>query len=237
MMKDMKWRLIIIAAVIGLSVWSFYPPSQKVRARPRPQGRRVPRPPRQDRRCAPAGDRDDGRAAPRRAQPRQRAVRESRRGQRRRNSGRRHPERLGVPRRGRRCRHLVRAVLGDERLFLPHEAEHRQSAAGQRRHPVARDHRAPGQRAGRCRADRRAVRWRGSDRRPASGCHRGAAREGDHSIDRAAQADARRPGPVPEPGSCAAGLQQRCATRCRDSARPPGRGRHGRHRGHGVLRR
>jgi preprotein translocase subunit SecD len=30
MMKDMKWRLIIIAAVIGLSVWSFYPPSQKV---------------------------------------------------------------------------------------------------------------------------------------------------------------------------------------------------------------
>jgi preprotein translocase subunit SecD len=31
MMKDMKWRLIIIAAVIGLSVWSFYPPDQKVR--------------------------------------------------------------------------------------------------------------------------------------------------------------------------------------------------------------
>jgi preprotein translocase subunit SecD len=30
-MKDMKWRLIIIAAVIGLSVWSFYPPAQKVR--------------------------------------------------------------------------------------------------------------------------------------------------------------------------------------------------------------
>ncbi len=31
MMKDMKWRLIIIAAVIGLSVWSFYPPGEKVR--------------------------------------------------------------------------------------------------------------------------------------------------------------------------------------------------------------
>ena len=31
MIKDIKWRLIIIAAVIGLSVWSFYPPGQKVR--------------------------------------------------------------------------------------------------------------------------------------------------------------------------------------------------------------
>jgi preprotein translocase subunit SecD len=31
MIKDIKWRLIIIAAVIGLSVWSFYPPEQKVR--------------------------------------------------------------------------------------------------------------------------------------------------------------------------------------------------------------
>ena len=31
MMKDMKWRLIIIAAVIGLSIWSFYPPGEKVR--------------------------------------------------------------------------------------------------------------------------------------------------------------------------------------------------------------
>jgi preprotein translocase subunit SecD len=31
MMKDMKWRLIIIAGVIGLSVFSFYPPQQKVR--------------------------------------------------------------------------------------------------------------------------------------------------------------------------------------------------------------
>jgi preprotein translocase subunit SecD len=30
-MKDVRWRLIIIAAVIGLSVWSFYPPQQKVR--------------------------------------------------------------------------------------------------------------------------------------------------------------------------------------------------------------
>jgi preprotein translocase subunit SecD len=31
MIKDIKWRLIIIAAVIGLSVWSFYPPGEKVR--------------------------------------------------------------------------------------------------------------------------------------------------------------------------------------------------------------
>jgi preprotein translocase subunit SecD len=31
MIKDVKWRLIIIAAVIGLSVWSFYPPEEKVR--------------------------------------------------------------------------------------------------------------------------------------------------------------------------------------------------------------
>jgi preprotein translocase subunit SecD len=31
MIKDIKWRLAIIAAVIGLSVWSFYPPAQKVR--------------------------------------------------------------------------------------------------------------------------------------------------------------------------------------------------------------
>jgi preprotein translocase subunit SecD len=30
-MKDIKWRLTIIAAVIGLSVWSFYPPQEKVR--------------------------------------------------------------------------------------------------------------------------------------------------------------------------------------------------------------
>jgi preprotein translocase subunit SecD len=31
MIKDIKWRLIVIAAVIGLSVWSFYPPQEKVR--------------------------------------------------------------------------------------------------------------------------------------------------------------------------------------------------------------
>jgi preprotein translocase subunit SecD len=31
MMKDTKWRLGIIAAVIGLSVWSFYPPQDKVK--------------------------------------------------------------------------------------------------------------------------------------------------------------------------------------------------------------
>jgi preprotein translocase subunit SecD len=30
-MKDTRWRIILIAAVIGLSVWSFYPPQQKVR--------------------------------------------------------------------------------------------------------------------------------------------------------------------------------------------------------------
>jgi preprotein translocase subunit SecD len=31
MIKDIKWRLIIIAAVIGLSVWSFFPPEEKVK--------------------------------------------------------------------------------------------------------------------------------------------------------------------------------------------------------------
>jgi preprotein translocase subunit SecD len=30
-MKDIKWRLTIIAAVIGLSVWAFFPPQEKVR--------------------------------------------------------------------------------------------------------------------------------------------------------------------------------------------------------------
>ena len=30
-MKDTRWRLILIAAVIGLSIWSFYPPGQKIK--------------------------------------------------------------------------------------------------------------------------------------------------------------------------------------------------------------
>jgi preprotein translocase subunit SecD len=30
-MKDIRWRLILIAAVIGLSIWSFYPPGQKIK--------------------------------------------------------------------------------------------------------------------------------------------------------------------------------------------------------------
>jgi len=30
-MKDMRWRLILIAAVIGLAIWSFYPPGQKIK--------------------------------------------------------------------------------------------------------------------------------------------------------------------------------------------------------------
>ncbi|HEX5111051.1 MAG TPA: protein translocase subunit SecD [Vicinamibacterales bacterium] len=31
MMKNLRWRLLLIAAVIGLSIWSFYPPDQKVK--------------------------------------------------------------------------------------------------------------------------------------------------------------------------------------------------------------
>ena len=31
MMKNMQWRLGLIAIVIGLSVWAFYPPSSKVK--------------------------------------------------------------------------------------------------------------------------------------------------------------------------------------------------------------
>src|SRR5262245_38521544 len=30
-MKDTRWRLILIAAVIGLSIWSFYPPGTKIK--------------------------------------------------------------------------------------------------------------------------------------------------------------------------------------------------------------
>ena len=30
-MKDIRWRLILIAAVIGLSIWSFYPPQTKIK--------------------------------------------------------------------------------------------------------------------------------------------------------------------------------------------------------------
>jgi preprotein translocase subunit SecD len=30
-MKDIRWRLILIAAVIGLSIWSFYPPQSKIK--------------------------------------------------------------------------------------------------------------------------------------------------------------------------------------------------------------
>ena len=31
MAKNLRWKLLIIVAVIGLSVWSFYPPDQKIR--------------------------------------------------------------------------------------------------------------------------------------------------------------------------------------------------------------
>jgi len=30
-LKDIRWRLILIAAVIGLSIWSFYPPQTKIK--------------------------------------------------------------------------------------------------------------------------------------------------------------------------------------------------------------
>src|SRR5687767_6113722 len=30
-MKDIRWRLIVIAAVLGLSIWSFYPPQTKIK--------------------------------------------------------------------------------------------------------------------------------------------------------------------------------------------------------------
>jgi preprotein translocase subunit SecD len=30
-MKDTRWRIILIAAVIGLSIWSFYPPGEKIK--------------------------------------------------------------------------------------------------------------------------------------------------------------------------------------------------------------
>ena len=30
-MKDIRWRIILIVAVIGLSIWSFYPPDQKIK--------------------------------------------------------------------------------------------------------------------------------------------------------------------------------------------------------------
>src|SRR5215204_4317666 len=29
-MKDIRWRIILIVAVIGLSIWSFYPPDKKI---------------------------------------------------------------------------------------------------------------------------------------------------------------------------------------------------------------
>src|SRR5687767_12752965 len=30
MMKDMKWRLAIIVAIIALAIWRFYPPQEKI---------------------------------------------------------------------------------------------------------------------------------------------------------------------------------------------------------------
>jgi preprotein translocase subunit SecD len=31
MNKNLRWKLIVIATVVGLSVWAFYPPEQKIR--------------------------------------------------------------------------------------------------------------------------------------------------------------------------------------------------------------
>jgi len=31
MMKTLQWRLALIAVVIGLSIWAFVPPEQKVK--------------------------------------------------------------------------------------------------------------------------------------------------------------------------------------------------------------
>ena len=31
MMKNLKWRIGLIAVVIGLSIWAFVPPEQKVK--------------------------------------------------------------------------------------------------------------------------------------------------------------------------------------------------------------
>ena len=30
-MKDIRWRIILIAVALGLSIWSFYPPQTKVK--------------------------------------------------------------------------------------------------------------------------------------------------------------------------------------------------------------
>ena len=194
MMKDMKWRLIIIAAVIGLSVWSFYPPSQKVQLGLDLKGGvylvlRVKT--------------DDA------LQLETETTVERLRDTLTRASVQYTKVDVVSPTEFRvegiqndsafrdaavDADTLVRSVVGGERLLLSDEAQHRQPAAGRRRHAVARDHRAAGQRAGCRRADRRPLRRTGSDRRPASGRHRRPAREGDHSLDGAAQADARRSG-------------------------------------------
>ena len=95
------------------------------------------------------------------------------------------------------------------------------TSSATKRSTGARDHRAPGQRAGRRRTDRRAIRRPRSDPRAAAGCQRRRPRQGDHQVDGAAQADAGRTGAVPDREAALAGLQQR-APRWRSCRTPRG---------------
>ena len=172
---------------LALAVWSFYPPQQKVRARPRPQGRRPSRPAGPDRRRAAAAETETTAEQLREALTKRNIPVT--------NDRRRRAD--GVHGRGRPAgqdAQFRRSPTSSSSALV-------QPAAGRRRHlhvsrcgrtsrcTLARrggdagapDDRAPRQRVRRLRADRRAVRQqRRPDPRAAAGRDRRRARQGAH---------------------------------------------------------
>ena len=154
MNKNLRWRLIVIAAVIALAVWSFYPPSQKVNLGLDLKGgvhlvMRV-----QTDAALRIETETTVERLRERLMRRERPVRQARGDEPYRIRRRRDSERCRVPAGGGRSRYGLRPVARGRPLHVHHAAEHRESAQGGDRRAGAPDDRATRQRAGSGRADR-----------------------------------------------------------------------------------
>ena len=184
MNKNLRWRLIVIVAVIALAVWAFYPPQQKVNLGLDLKGgvhlvMRV-----QTDAALRIETETTVERLRERAERGERAVREARGDEPHRIRRRRDSERRGVPAGGGGSRYGVRPGVRRGPLHVHDAAEHREPAPGRDRHAGAPDDRAARQRAGGRRADRGQAGSRQPDSGAAARRHRCPAREGNHPSTR-----------------------------------------------------
>ena len=219
MMKNLQWRLGLIVVVIGLSVWAFVPPGQKVKLGLDLKGGvhlvlRVKT--------------DDALKVETDTTVERLRDTVTRAGVAFSKIEATSPTEFRVD--GIQDDAAFRAQAADVetvydrssetgRLFLSDEAERGQPASRRDRGAGTRDDRAARQRAG-CRGtDRGTLRCAGSDSGAAPRRERRPPRQGHHPLDGAPGAAARRSGTVPESRSGIAGVQQHAARRFRGAAR------------------